>query len=255
MALVITETLDGVARIQMNRPEKKNALTVEMYQELTAAFHAAEAEAAVRCLLWHGVPEAFTAGNDLKDFAAQPPADTNAPAFQFMRTVFGCKKPVVAAVTGLAIGIGVTLLPYCEMVFAADNTRFQMPFIDLGLVPEAGSTSSLPAQCGYHAAADLLLTGRPFSAAEALGLGLVTKVLPPAEVLSAASEAAKLLAGKPPAALRLTKQLLRQGWAAAASAAMTAEGPHFLACLNSPEAKEAFAAFFEKRKPDFSKCS
>lgn len=253
MPEILTEQKGGILRIQLHRPEKKNALTFAMYEALTAAFTAANGDAATRVVLLHGGPEAFTAGNDLKDFLAQPPSGFDAPALRFIKAIATCEKPVVAAVAGFATGIGTTILPYCDLVYAADNARFSTPFVDLGLVPEAGSSFTLPHQLGYHAAAELLLLGATFTAIQAQAVGLVNAVLPGDELLARATAAATALAAKPATALRTTKKLLRQGWQASAMAAYEAEGPLFVQMLTAPAAKEAFAAFLEKRKADFSK--
>lgn len=253
MSDILTEQHGRVLHLILNRPQKKNALTLEMYQALRAGLaHAAEA-AQIRCVLLHGGSEAFTAGNDLKDFALQPPADTSAPAFQFMLAMMHFPKPIVAAVAGVAVGIGTTILPYCDLVYAAESARFQMPFVDLGLLPEAGSTFTMPWLLGTHRAAEYLMLGTPFGAPEALQMGLINAIVPAAELLARATAVAEQLAGKAPSALRHTKQLLRQSWLALAEAAHGREAPLFLDALRGPESREAFAAFFAKRPADFSK--
>ncbi|TSA10095.1 MAG: enoyl-CoA hydratase [Betaproteobacteria bacterium] len=253
MKNILTETRDGVARIEIDRPEKKNALTAAMYQAMADAIKAAEADPKVRVLLIHGKADLFTAGNDLQDFLANPPRDDNRPVFQFLYGISQAQKPIVAAVAGAAVGIGTTMLLHCDLVYAAPNARLQLPFVNLGLVPEAASSLLLPALIGYQRAAELLLLGEPFSAQKAKELGLVTEVVPEGELLETAMNQAKKLAGKPAASLRLTKQLMKQGQAAAVAQHIKLESGHFGERLNSPEAKEAFSAFLEKRKPDFSK--
>ena len=253
MSNIITETKDGIARIEIDRPEKKNALTAAMYQALADAIKAAEADAGVRVLLIHGKADLFTAGNDLQDFLDNPPRDDNRPVFQFLYGISQAQKPIVAAVAGAAVGIGTTMLLHCDLVYAAPNARLQLPFVNLGLVPEAASSLLLPALAGYQRAAELLLLGEPFSAQKAKDIGLVTDVIPEAQLFDTAMAQAKKLAGKPAASLRLTKQLMKQGQIEAVAQRIKLESDHFGVRLNSPEAKEAFSAFLEKRKPDFSK--
>ncbi len=244
---------DGVVRIGLNRPDKKNALTAAMYQALADAFGRYAEEPAARCFLLHGSAEAFTAGNDLADFRDAPPAGDNSPVFQFLRAIAGCPKPVVAAVCGPAIGVGTTLLLHCDLVYAGDNTRFAVPFAQLGLCPEAASSLLLPAIAGHQAAAEKLLLGEPFGADEARRMGFVNQVLPAAAVFEhALAQAAKLVA-LPASSLRVTKRLMKQAQSALVAAQMNEEGVQFRQMLGAPEAQEAFAAFFEKRRPDFGK--
>jgi enoyl-CoA hydratase/carnithine racemase len=250
---ILTETKDGVARIEIDRPDKKNALTAAMYQAMADAIRAAEADARVRVLLIHGKSDLFTAGNDLQDFLDNPPRDDNRPVFQFLYGISQAQKPIVAAVAGAAVGIGTTMLLHCDLVYAAPNARLQLPFVNLGLVPEAGSSLLLPALAGYQRAAELLLLGEPFSAHKGKEIGLVTEVVPEDQLFDTAMAQAKKLAGKPAASLRLTKRLMKQGQQAAVAQQIKLESGHFGERLASPEAKEAFSAFLEKRKPDFSK--
>src|SRR5512141_1138899 len=184
MSNIITETKDGIARIEIDRPEKKNALTAAMYQALADAIKAAEADARVRVLLIHGKTDLFTAGNDLQDFLDNPPRDDNRPVFQFLYGISQAQKPIVAAVAGAAVGIGTTMLLHCDLVYAAPNARLQLPFVNLGLVPEAGSSLLLPALAGYQRAAELLLLGEPFDAHKAKEIGLVTEVVPESELFA-----------------------------------------------------------------------
>jgi enoyl-CoA hydratase/carnithine racemase len=253
MSHILTENKDGVLRIEIDRPDKKNALTAAMYQAMADAIHAAEEDARVRVLLIHGKTDLFTAGNDLQDFLDNPPRDDKRPVFQFLYGISQAQKPIVAAVAGVAVGIGTTMLLHCDLVYAAPNARLQLPFVNLGLVPEAGSSLLLPALLGYQRAAELLLLGEPFSADKAKEIGLVTEVLPEGELFDTAMAQAKKLADKPAASLRLTKRLMKQGQTAAVTQQIKLESSHFGERLNSPEAKEAFSAFLEKRKPDFSK--
>lgn len=244
---------DAILRIQLNRPAKKNALTAQMYAALAAALAGADADPGVRAVLVHGIAEAFTAGNDLQDFLANPPRDDSAPVFEFLQTLTRVEKPLVAAVTGVAIGIGTTMLLHCDLVYAAEDARFALPFVNLGLCPEAASSFLLPAVAGYQRAAELLLLGEPFDAARAREIGMVNEVLPPELVLTAAEQGARKLAAKPPASVRLSKRLLKAQTRAMTEAALAAELREFRERLVSPEAKEAFAAFLEKRKPDFAR--
>lgn len=251
---VITAVEDRVARIEMARPEKKNALTAEMYQALARALATAEADPSVRAVLVHGAPGCFSAGNDLKDFLARP-AGGESPAFEFLRRISTFPKPIVAAVAGPAVGIGTTMLLHCDLVYAAPSTRFQLPFVPLGIVPEAASSLLLPLSAGFQRAAELLLLGEPFGVEKAAAAGLVNEVVPEASVIDRARSAALALAALPPESVRLTKRLMKRPHAAAIADQMAEEIRLFAERLESPEAKEAFTAFFEKRKPDFSRFS
>ena len=253
MNTIHTETKDGVLRIEIDRPDKKNALTAVMYQAMADAIKAAEADSKVRVVLIHGKADLFTAGNDLQDFLDNPPRDENQPVFQFLYGISRAQKVIVAAVAGAAVGIGTTMLLHCDLVYAAPNSRLQLPFVNLGLVPEAGSSLLLPALVGYQRAAELLLLGEPFSAHKAKEIGLVTEVVPEDRLFDTAMAQAKKLAQMPAASLRLTKQLMKHGQAAAVEQRIKLESSHFGERLASPEAKEAFSAFIEKRKPDFSR--
>ncbi len=253
MKHIQTETKDGIARIEIDRPDKKNALTASMYQAMADAIHAAEGDAGVRVVLIHGKTDIFTAGNDLQDFLDNPPRDDDRPVFKFLYGISQAQKPIVAAVAGPAVGIGTTMLLHCDLVYAAPNARLQLPFVNLGLVPEAASSLLLPALVGYQRAAELLLLGEPFSAHKAKEFGLVTEVVPEEQLFDIAFAQAKKLAAKPAASLRLTKQLMKQGQMTAVAQRIKLESDHFGERLGSPEAKEAFSAFLEKRKPDFQR--
>jgi enoyl-CoA hydratase/carnithine racemase len=243
----------AVQRIQLNRPEKKNAITIEMYAALADAIVTAEADRSVRLMLLHGAGDAFCAGNDLQDFLVNPPHDEASPGFRFLRVISHATKPLVAAVQGAAVGIGTTMLLHCDLVYAADSALFHLPFVNLGLCPASASTVLLPALAGYPRAAELLMLGEPFGAAKARDVGLVTDVVSEAELLAVATAVAEKLADKPPGALKITKQLLRRALMPQIEAALEEESKQFRALLRSPEAKEAFTAFFEKREADFSK--
>ena len=250
---ISTTTSDRVARIVLNRPDKKNALTAQMYADLGQAIHDAEADEQVRVLLLHGQADCFSAGNDLKDFIANPPGGRDAPVFAFLSAIASARKPIVAAVGGAAVGIGTTMLLHCDLVYAAPDSRFQLPFTSLGLVPEAGSSLLLPQLAGYQRAAELLLLGRPFNVDKAVQAGIVTEVVAAAELLAHAAGIATALAALPPASVQLTKRLMKQSGAAEVEKRIVEESEIFRERLKSPEAQEAFTAFLEKRKPDFSR--
>ena len=254
-ASVVVETRDRVARIELARVDKKNALTLEMYAAIGEAMSAAEADPQVRAMLIHGKPDCFTAGNDLKDFLERPPPGERSITADFLHQIAELNKPLVAAVGGAAVGIGTTMLLHCDLVYAAPNARFQLPFVRLGVVPEAGSSLLLPAIAGYQRAAELLMLGQPFGADKALAAGFVTEIVPEAELIERASGAALALAELPPASVRLTKRLMKAPFARAVGEQIDAELREYKQRLGSPEAKEAMTAFFEKRKPDFSKFS
>ncbi|NKB42810.1 MAG: enoyl-CoA hydratase [Alphaproteobacteria bacterium] len=242
----------GILTLTISRPEKKNALTVAMYAALADAISDADNNKDVRVVLITGSEDSFTAGNDLKDFLDNPPVDPSSPVFRFMHAIAGAKKPVVAAVNGLAIGIGTTMLLHCDLVYAVDTARFQLPFVNLGLVPELGSSLVLPAIAGRAQAAELLMFGDPFNAAKAKEIGLINTVCSAEDLISTAQSAAEKLAAKPPVALRKTKALLNMN-VDDIRARIDQEAKVFGEQLNSAEVKEAIAAFFEKRVPDFSK--
>ena len=248
-----TAMLNGVATIEIARPEKKNALTAAMYQAMSDALKAAQADATVRAVLITGQPGIFTSGNDLEDFMQRPPQGPDSPVFQFMQSLLACDKPVVVAVTGAAIGIGTTMLMHCDLVYASDEARFAMPFTSLGLVAEFASSLLVPMHAGYVKAAEKLLLGDPFGAEEAQEMKLVNAILPAAEVLNHARRIAERFNLLPPAAVRETKKLMRRGQAKLVQETIAVEGELFGQRLRSPEAREAFQAFFEKRKPDFSR--
>jgi enoyl-CoA hydratase/carnithine racemase len=245
---------EGICTITFCRPKKKNAFTVAMYAAIVAGFDEARARVDIRVILLRGSDGVFTAGNDLADFMKAPSMDPEqSPVIRLLHTLVACEKPVVAAVQGVAIGIGVTMLLHCDLVYAGEGARFVMPFVNLGLCPEAGSSFLLPRLMGYQRAAELLLLGEPFSAALAHEYGLVNQVLADEAVVDRARQMARALAKKPPNAVRQTKRLMREGYRDAVEKALEAEAEVFTAGLRSAEAAEAFQAFFEKREPDFSK--
>ena len=248
-------TEGGIATIAFARPDKKNAITAAMYAAMADGLAAAAADAAVRVVLLAGSDACFTAGNDLQDFLANPPAGDDSPVFRFLRGLAAFPKPIVAAPCGVAVGVGTTMLLHCDLVYAGDNARFSVPFAQLGLCPEAASSLLLPAIAGWQRAAEKLLLGEPFGADEAREMGIVNRVLPAAEAIGFARAQAAKLAALPPASLRETKRLMKRGLGDAIPAQMAAEGEVFGRMLRAPEAREAFTAFFEKRRPDFSSFS
>jgi len=251
-AKIVIENQDGISCIMMNRPEKKNALTIAMYSAMTDSIQQAERDGRVRVILIQGAGGCFTSGNDLKDFLDSPPKDENSPVFAFMKAISRAEKPIVAAVSGLAVGIGTTMLLHCDLVYAGANTKFSMPFVNLGLCPEAGSSFLLPLLAGHRRASELLLLGETFTAEKAKEIGLVNAVCDDADVFHLAMEQARKLAAQPPASVRLTKVLLKKANAAIIETTISEEAGLLMNRLASPEAAEAFKAFFERRKPDFS---
>ena len=248
----VATTTDGrVLHLALDRPEKKNALTRAMYARLADALEEAQDDAGVRAVVLSGRGGVFTGGNDLGDFMMDPPTGPDSPTFRFLRAAAGFAKPLVAAVSGPAIGIGTTILLHCDLAYAAPDAHFKMPFVDLGLVPEAASSLLLPRVAGMARAAELLLLGESFSAETAREIGLVNAVV--ADPTAHALERAAALADKPPAAVRQSKALLKRETADAVGETMAREGALFMERLASPEAQEAFTAFFEKRAPDFSR--
>ncbi|MGF1505618.1 MAG: enoyl-CoA hydratase [Anaerolineae bacterium] len=244
---ITTAQQDGILHIQFDRPEKKNAITHAMYTVINEALAAAEEDDAIRVILFTGNEAGFTAGNDLFDFMQSPPQDENSPVFIFLLSISQATKPLVAAVNGSAVGVGTTMLLHCDLVYAAENARFQLPFVNLGLVPEAASSLLLPRIMGHARAADLLMLGEPFDAQRAHELGLLTAVCPPEGLDATAWQAARNLASKPPEALRLTKRLMKQHEAARVQEAIHAEATVFLDRLSSAELAEAVQAFFNRR--------
>lgn len=240
---------DGIAHINLQRPEKKNALTQSMYQAIADALNEAERSEEIRVVLISGAPGAFTAGNDLEDFLHSPPEDERAAVFQVILALARATVPIVAAVDGLAVGIGTTMLLHCDFVYASPAAKFILPFTNLGLVPEAGSSLLLPRLVGHRRAAELLMLGQPFDGDTAVELGIANAVLPSEKLLAAARTTAEKLAAKPRSALRQTKALLRKD-EEPLEARIHDERRRFGELLQSPAAKEIFAAFLEKRQPD-----
>lgn len=250
--LVTVEDRDGIRTVTMNRPDKKNALTVDMYATIADALEGAEEDNTVRAVLIRGTDGVFTAGNDLKDFLNNPPGDANSPVSRVLAALAKSTVPLVAAVDGPAIGIGTTMLLHCDFVYAGENAKFMMPFVNLALVPEAASSLTLQRLAGYQKAAELLMLGEPFDADTAVEIGLALKKVPSDSVQALAEETAAKLASKPPQTMRTIKALMRRGEEPLLDR-IAAEGAAFNKCLTSAEAREAMTAFFEKRAPDWSK--
>lgn len=248
---VAVQNESGVLVIRFSRADKKNALTSEMYAAIASALTAAADDQAVRVVVVTGSEDSFTAGNDLKDFMANQNV-MGGPVIEFLRVFASFPKPIIAAVNGLAIGVGTTLLLHCDLAYAAQGARFQLPFVNLAAVPEFASSLLLPRLIGHVRAAELLMFGEPFSAEKAMALGLLNAVVAPADLMTHAMAKAKVLAAKPPSALRQTKALMR-GHIGDITARIELENKTFSACLKSEEFMEAATAFFEKRAPDFSK--
>lgn len=250
--LVQINKSQGVLELRLNRPDKKNALTHDMYFAMAEALVSAEDDPTVAVVLFSGEGGTFTAGNDLKDFQKKPPTDKESPVFRFIMALARASKPLIAAVDGVAVGIGTTMLLHCDMVYSSEDSQFVLPFVNLALLPEAGSSYLLPRMMGHAQAAELLLTGKPFSASKARELGFVNEVLPAPKLQDHAIAVAREIAKKPPLAVRLTKKLLK-GDTQKLESVIHQEVVHFVEALASQECAEALAAFLEKRDPDFSK--
>jgi enoyl-CoA hydratase/carnithine racemase len=253
MSDINTERSGGILRVELNRPTKKNAITAAMYTSLAETFGDAGKDDAVLVVLWHGAGDAFCAGNDMGDFLNNPPGPGNFPQGRLMDALVGFEKPIVAAVQGAAIGAGTTMLTHCDFVYAGESAKFGAPFVNLGLVPEFGSSYSVPARVGHLRAAELFLLGESFTAARAAELGLVSHVVPDRVLLASATETAQKLAAKPSGALRASKRLIKQASIGEVKAAMRIEDQEFFERLRSTEAKEALSAFIEKRPPNFTR--
>jgi enoyl-CoA hydratase/carnithine racemase len=244
---------DRVLTLRFNRPDKKNALTQAMYTAMAEVLREAQRDPQVRVVLLAGQPDCFTAGNDLMDFMNSPPGDANSPVSQYMRALAELEKPVVAAPAGIAVGIGVTLLLHCDLVYCGEQTRMNMPFVSLGICPEFASSYVLPRLMGHARACELLLLGEPFSAQTALEYGIVNALLPNEQVEAHARAKAAQIAALAPGAVRTTKMLLKQWSSRQVLEAISTEGSHFMPMLKGEEAREAIGAFLQKRKPDFSR--
>ena len=253
MSDILTSFDAGVMTITLNRLDKKNAITSTMYTAMADALKSAVDDVAVRVVVFQGQETFFCAGNDIGDFLNHPPTEDESPVYRFLKTISTFPKPLVAAVCGDAVGVGTTLLLHCELVYAGDNASFSLPFANLGLCPEAASSFLAPKMFGYHRAAEVLLLGEPIKADAALAMGLVNRVVTPSEANALAQTQAKKLAAKPMTSLLEIKRLMKKSLAPLIAQQMAEEGVSFARMLQEPAAKEAFSAFMEKRKPDFSR--
>ena len=253
MSDILTDVSDGVMTITFNRIDKKNSITSAMYATMADALAQAAAQDTIRVVVIQGHETIFSAGNDIADFLHKPPSNQDSPVYRFLFGISGFPKPVIAAVCGPAVGIGTTLLLHCDLVYAGDNAAFSLPFVNLGLCPEAASSLLVPQMLGYHRAAEALLLGEPFMAEAALEVGLVNRIVAPPEANNLARAQTRKLAAKPIGSLIETKRLMKKGQALLVRQQMTEEGASFGRMLGEPAAREAFTAFMEKRKPDFSR--
>jgi enoyl-CoA hydratase/carnithine racemase len=251
MSDIVTERSGSILRIELNRPAKKNAMTSSMYATLADLFSDAAKDAGIRVVVWHGAGDSFCAGNDVGDFLKNPPGPGESPQARLMNALVDFNKPLIAAVRGAAIGGGTTMLTHCDFVYAGESAKFQMPFVNLALVPEFGSTVSVPARIGYIRAAELILLGLPFDAKRAEDLGLVTQVVPDQNLLAKAIQTAQTLAAKPTGALQACKRLMKRSSREQIKEAVKVENEEFSVRVNSADAKEALSAFLEKRPAVF----
>ena len=249
---ILIHTDAGVMTLTINRIDKKNSITAAMYAVMADALAQAENDPQVRVVVIQAHETIFSAGNDIADFLKTPPTTQDTPVFRFLYGISAFPKPIVAAVCGPAVGIGTTLLLHCDLVYAGDNAAFSMPFVNLGLCPEAASSLLVPQLMGYHRAAEALLLGEPFSAETALEIGLINRIVPPSQVNALAQQQAKKLAAKPLSSVIETKRLMKKGNAAEVKERIGYESASFGRMLQEPAAREAFTAFMQKRKPDFS---
>jgi len=252
MSDILTEISGGILRVELNRPAQKNAMTAGMYTSLAGIFSEADKDQAVRVVLWHAAGDAFSAGNDIGDFLKHPPGPGDSPQSALINALIGFEKPIVAAVQGAAIGGGTTMLTHCDFVYAGESAKFKLPFIDLALVPEFGSSFSIPARVGHLRASEMFLLGEPFTATRAAELGLVTRVVPDSDLFATATATAQRLAAKPAGALLASKRLIKLAWIDQLREAAKREGREFSERVHSAEATEAFTAFREKRPPNFT---
>jgi enoyl-CoA hydratase/carnithine racemase len=253
MSEILTERSASILQIQLNRPDKKNAMTSNMYVTLADLLNGAAGDEQISVVVWHGAGKAFCAGNDIEDFLKTPPGSGDSPQARLMKALVNFEKPLVAAVHGAAIGAGTTMLTHCDFVYAGESAKFQMPFVNLGVVPEFGSSYSIPARAGHIRASELILLGVPFDAARALEVGIVTRVVPDEKLLATAMETAQQLTAKPAGALQACKRLLKRSAREPLEQAMREEFPVFSTLVRSADAKEALTAFLEKRPPQFNK--
>jgi enoyl-CoA hydratase/carnithine racemase len=248
MSDIVAERSGNILSIQLNRPAKKNAMTSSMYTDMAELLDGAAKDDQIRVVLWHAAGDSFSAGNDLEDFVKNPPASGESPQSRLMHALINFEKPLVAAVQGVAIGGGTTMLAHCDFVYAGESARFQLPFVNLALVPEFGSSCLLPLRFGYLRAAELILLGQSFGALRAAELGLVTSVVPDQKLLATATETAQTLAAKPAGAVQACKRLMKGAFREQLEQAVKLENQVFAERVRTDEAKEAFRAFFAKRK-------
>jgi enoyl-CoA hydratase/carnithine racemase len=249
MSDIVTERSGNILSIQLNRPAKKNAMTSSMYVTMAELLNGAAKDDQIHVVLWHAAGNSFSAGNDIEDFIKNPPGEGESPQAQLIHALINFEKPLVAAVQGAAIGGGTTMLAHCDFVYAGEGAKFQLPFVNLGLVPEFGSSYLLALRFGYTRAAELFLLGGSFNAARAAELGLVTKVVPDQSLLATATETARTLAGKPAAAVQASKRLMKRPFREQLEQAVKLELEVFAERVRSGDAKQAFLAFFASRKP------
>ncbi|OIN91263.1 MAG: enoyl-CoA hydratase [Comamonadaceae bacterium CG1_02_60_18] len=250
---LLIDTSDRVLTLTFNRVDKKNSITTAMYAALAEALVSAQSDDGVRAIVIQGHETVFSSGNDISDFLTRPATSPDMPVFRFLKAISTCAKPIVAAVCGPAVGIGTTMLLHCDLVYAGDNAAFSMPFVNLGVCPEAGSSLLAPQRMGYGRAAEALLLGEPFTAEAALEMGLVARIVPPSEANALAQRQARKLAAKPTQALMAAKRLMKQGQADLLQQRIAEEGVLFGELVRQPAAREAFGAFLEKRQPDLTK--
>ena len=253
MSEILTERSGSIFRVTLNRPAKKNAMTSDMYITLAEVINEAAKDDEIRVVVLDGAGDSFSAGNDVEDFLKNPPGPGDSPQAHLIKALINFDKPLVAAVHGTAVGGGTTMLTHFDFVYAGESAKFQIPFINLGLVPEYGSSFSIPARIGHLRAAELIFLGLPFDARRAEELGLVTRVVPDQELRATATETAQRLAEKPAGALQASKRLMKRPSREQIEQAVKVESEEFASRLRSAEAKEAFSAFLEKRRPDFTK--
>ena len=249
MSDIVAERSGNILSIQLNRPAKKNAMTSSMYIEMAELLDGARKDDQIRIVLWHAAGDSFCAGNDLEDFMKNPPASGESPQSRLMHALINFEKPLVAAVQGAAIGGGTTMLAHCDFVYAGESAKFQLPFVNLALVPEFGSSCLLPQRFGYLRAAELILLGQPFGALRAAELGLVTSVVPDQKLLAIATDTAQTLAKKPTGAVQASKRLMKETFREPLEQAVKLENDVFAERVRSDDAKKAFAAFFTRRQP------
>jgi len=249
MSDIVTERSGNILSIQLHRPDKKNAMTSSMYTTMAELLNGAAKDDQVRVVLWHAAGNSFSAGNDIEDFMKNPPGQGESPQAQLIQALINFEKPLIAAVQGAAIGGGTTMLAHCDFVYAGESAKFQLPFVNLALVPEFGSSYLLPLRFGYTRAAELILLGKQFDAPRAAELGLVTQVVPDQSLLATATETARTLAAKPAAAVQASKRLMKRALREPMEQAVKLENEVFAERVRSDDANQAFLAFFARRQP------